>query len=231
MNTPAAIVALALTTLQVDAPMAEGWHQLARESVDDRLIYALALERAGVGADDASVLYGTQSAYLDRHGDLRDRAGIGWTRLNGDAVLVPDLNAGDTRRLRCEKLRGHDQVPGERELISLTGRPRVDTTRPEATGGPEIVLATTGSRRAGNVSELAIVVVEEGETVQVTNIHNRRSGHREELIEYDRRASGQQMVLFRDGQSVTACFQGTPPEEREDSVSRLRASRRDQSAE
>lgn len=216
MTLPLATLAVALTTLHVDAPTAEGWHRVAREVVDDRLVYSLALERAGVGADDASVLYGSQYPYMNRHGELRDRAGIGWTRLNGDHVLVPLYNAGDSRRLRCDKLRGPDQIPGDRELVALPGRPRDALERNESTGGPEIILATTGSRRDGDIRELAIVVVEPGETVQVTSIHNARSGAREELIEYERPEMAQQMVLFRDGQTVTACFQGTPPEVRED---------------
>jgi len=216
MPIPVAIAALALTTMQVDAPTAEGWHRVAREVVDDRLVYSLALERAGVGAEDASVLYGSQYSYLNRYGDIRDRAGIGWTRLSGESVLMPIQNSGDTRRLRCDTLAGHDPIPGERTLVALPGRPRLSGTRPESTGGPEVVLATTGNRPQGDLQELAIVVVEAGESVQVTTIHDRRTGDREELIEFGRPDTQQALVFYRDGSSVTACFQGTPPEARDE---------------
>lgn len=209
-------IALAVTTLQPDAPTAEGWHLNARDVVDDRLVYALALERAGVGAEDASVLFGAQAAYLNRRGDLRDRAGVGWTRLSGETVMSPHLNAGDSHKPRCDRLTGPDLIPGERELVALPGRPRSGQDRPERTGGPEIILATTGDRPAGDLHELAIVVVEPGETVQVTTIHNRRTGDRQELIEYSRPDAQQHMALYRDGSTVTACFLGTPPEARDD---------------
>ena len=222
MITPFAILTAALTTT-VDVPTAEGWHQDAREVVDDRLVYALALERAGVAADEASVLYGSQYSYLNRRGDLRDRSGIGWTRLSGDALLSPILTSGDSRRLRCGRLEGPDLIPGERELVSLPGRPRGDGTRPESTGGPEILLATTGNRPAGDLQELAIVVVDPGDTVQVTTIHDRRNDDREELIEYSRPSAQQAVTLYRDGSEVIACMQGTPPAVRADTRERVRA--------
>ena len=52
MPVPFAILTAALTTT-VHTPTAEGWHQDAREVVDDRLVYALALERAEVAASEA----------------------------------------------------------------------------------------------------------------------------------------------------------------------------------
>jgi hypothetical protein len=195
---------------------------MARDVVDDRLVYSLALERAGVGPDDASILYGSQHPYMNRYGELRDRAGIGWTRLSGEPVLMPMFNSGDSSRMRCDRLRGPDQIPGERTLVALPGRPRDEGARPEQTGGPEIILATNGTRRDGDLHELAIVVVEVGETVQVTNIHNRRSGAREELIEFQRPEVDQHMVLYRDGETVTACFQGTPATTPIDLRTRLR---------
>ncbi len=222
MIPPFAILTAALTT-HLDAPTAEGWHRDAREVVDDRLVYALALERAGVGSEDASVVYGSQYSYLNRRGELRDRAGVGWTRLSGESILTPIYNSGDTRRLRCDQLIGPDNIPGERELVALPGRPRGDRERPELTGGPEIILATTGNRPAGDLHELAIVVVEPGETVQVTTIHDKRNGDRQELIEFGRPEVGQAMVLYRDGSGVTACFQGTPPEARDDVRERVQA--------
>ena len=222
MLTPFAILTAALTTT-VDVPTAEGWHQDARAVVDDRLVYALALERAGVAADEASVLYGSQYSYLNRRGALRDRSGIGWTRLSGDALLSPIINGGDTRRLRCDRLDGPDLIPGERELVSLPGRPRGDGARPESTGGPEIVLATKGNRPAGDLQELAIVVVDPGDSVQVTTIHDRRNDDREELIEYSRPSVQQALVLYRDGVEVVACMQGTPPAARAATRDRVRA--------
>ncbi|HCH65686.1 MAG: hypothetical protein CL927_13580 [Deltaproteobacteria bacterium] len=221
MSTPFAILTAALTTM-VNVPTADGWHRDAREVVDDRLVYALALERAGVAADEASVLYGTQYSYMNRRGDLRDRAGIGWTRLSGDALLSPYETGGDTRRVRCGEVGGPELIPGERQLVALPGRPRVETERPELTGGPEVVLATTGSRPGGDLQELAIVVVEPGDTVQVTTVHDRRDGDRKELIEYSRPTAQQEMVLYRDGSKVVACMKGTPPEAREDSRARIR---------
>ena len=105
---------------------------------------------------------------------------------------------------------------------ALPGRPRDGVTRPELTGGPEVVLATTGSRPNGNLQELAIVVVDPGDTVQVTTIHNRRRGDRKELIEYRRPVVQQEMVMYRDGSKIVACMQGTPPEARQEERARLR---------
>ena len=228
MLTPLAILTATLTT-NVVVPTAEGWHGNARAVVDDRLVYELALERANVSADDASVLYGPQYSYLTRRGELRDRAGIGWTRLTGDELISPVLTTGDTRRMRCGQVSGTELIPGERKLIALPGRPRGDADRPEATGGPEVVLGTAGARPTGDLKEFAIVVVDPGDTVQVTTIHDRRDGDREEVIEYSRATTQQDLLLYRDGARVVACMQGTPPEEREATRERARAQRRAQS--
>jgi len=226
MLTQTYAIAVALTALQPPSAPSDRWSRSAREVVDDRLVFELALEREGLGTDEASVIYGTQQPILNRWGKLRDRAGVGWMRLDGEPVLSDIDTAGDTRRMRCGELLGRDPIPGVRELVPLTGRPRPVEQLNEATGGPEILLATSGSAIDGSLNEMAFVVVHPGESVQVTTVHDARTGHREELIELNVSATQQGIVLHRDENVATACFQGTPPDERIARERRLRELRR-----
>ena len=223
MLTQTYALAVALTALQPPTVQSDRWSRAAREVVDDRLVFELALEREGLSTDEASVIYGAQEPILNRWGKIRDRAGVGWLRLDGEAVLDDVNNAGDTRRLRCGELLGRDPIPGVRELVPLQGRPRPPEELNEASGGPEILLATRGSAIDGSLHEMAFVVVHPGESVQVTTVLDARSGEREELIELQVSASQQGIVLFRNERRATACFQGTPPDERIERERQLKA--------
>lgn len=226
MLTQTYAIAVALTALQPPTVQSDRWDSAAREVVDDRLMFELALEREGLGTDEASVIYGTQEPVLNRWGKIRDRASVGWLRLDGEAVLDDAELAGDTRRLRCGELQGRDPIPGVRELVPLQGRPRPVDQLNEATGGPEILLATSGSALDGSLHEMAFVVVHPGESIQVTTVLDKRTGQREELIELEVSDSQQGIVLFRNERRATACFQGTPPDERVERDRQLRALRK-----
>ena len=223
MLTSTFAIAAALSAVQPQAVPKDRWSPAAREVVDDRLIFELAMEREQLGIDEASVVYGSQQPVLNRWGKIRDRAGIGWMRLDGQSVLNDADNAGDTRRMRCGAVEGHDPIPGVRKLVPLPGRPKPVELLNEATGGPDLLLATSGSATDGSLSELAFAVVHPGETVQITTVHNTRNGHREELIELQASDRQQAIVLYRNERVVTACFKGTPPDERIARDKRLKA--------
>lgn len=211
MDTTLLALAVALTTLPHTQEAHKRWSVGARAVVDDALVVDLALFREGIDPEDASVVYGLQQLHLNDDDQLVDQAGVGWERLTGGTVVDPDAHLQTTESTSCAELQGSDPIPGVRRLVPLLARPVDDSHRHEATGGPEVVLATRGSPLSGDLEELALVVVRPGESVQVTTAWNPRTGAREEHIELSRSTTQQTVSLHRDERQVSACFQGTPP--------------------
>lgn len=214
-------IALAVTPVEPQTEGTQAWAPAARASVDDQLVIDLALSREGLTPSDASVLFGQQQVVVTAEGRLRDIAGVGWIKLSGGTVVDAHENMRMTDQPACGRLDDPGPLPTERRLIALPGRPRAE--RYDATGGPEVVLATAGRPQTRDLEELAIVIVNPGETVQVTTIYDPRRRRSVEVLEMERPEQGQRVTLVRDETMAEACFFGTPPEVRDEQNARIDA--------
>ncbi len=178
------------------------WRPEAREMLDDPVGIEAALAQAGVAPAEASVLYGVAIRRL--HADAADtlQDAVGWTTLDNHWVLDPRRTEVDRGQAACSLLAGRDPVPGERSLRVLRGRPH--SSGHTATGGPEVVLATTWSDETGP-QEHAWVRLAPGDTVLQVTVEPRGRQPRSELIELRSRRLGR-LRMPRDGDGAEVCF-------------------------
>jgi len=160
------------------------WNSVAREAQVDRIGVDLQLRRAGANPDHASVVAGGP---LDRmRADTRQDPGvrIRWARMTDDTLL----DARADGHAACDRLEGHDPVPGGREiLVETTDKPTPAT----------LVLAS------GAESELISVRLAPGETLVVVDVNHRRHGKSERI---ELRKGTETLSMSRDGQGVDVCY-------------------------
>ena len=163
----------------------------------DAFAVELALERTGLARRETSALYGAVVDGSRVDGSRARISAIGWLRLDGVEVVSPlETKALDERR-QCAKVRGHDPVPGGRQIVGFHGRPD-GAEAPPLEGPPTLVL---GSNADG---EYALVQLLPGDVLQVTDA-TRPGQEPWEHIELTR--DNQRLTLVRRGRGAQVCHE------------------------
>ena len=159
-------------------------------AVNNRLAIEVAMQRAQLAVENASVLVGQTVWRSDTSGLIHPHGSLHWRTMGGSDLLEPVTDPTPTRQRYCQTTPGHDPVPGDRQ-IQVMGDGDQDAP-------PTMVLGTTPAH------EVLLVALNPGDTVQVTAVTHTASGQTRELIKLER--AGETLELRRQGDGAEACF-------------------------
>lgn len=162
--------------------------------VSNKMGLEVAMQRAQLAVENASILVGQTIWRSDRTGLIHPHGSLHWRTMEGSDLLEPKTDPSPTRERYCQTTPGHDPVPGDRQIQVMDS---ADKDAP-----PTMVLGTTPD------NEVLLVSLNPGDTVQVTAVTHVASGQTRELITLKR--PGETLELRREGDGAEACFAYPP---------------------
>lgn len=177
---------LILLALTFSGPSVAATHWTA----PNKLGLETAMAAVALPIEQASVLLGQTIWRSDPSGVIHPHGSIEWRGLQGREVLPPTTDNQPTRSRYCQTVDGHDPVPGDRQVHLYRGN---DEEAPTT-----MVLGTAAS------TEVLLVSLKPGDTLQVTQVTNTTTGRKLEHISLER--GGEALSLTRSGKGVEACY-------------------------